>query len=218
VASCLYCLSEVALPRHGLKPRPNTNLEAGGATRLYPVTPALKRCATQNRLLSHWLAHFSLRFFGSPREQSPAEAGSNGIVQLYRHDRRDSPISADKTKSGTAGIERLSDDDAADDGGMNLVWDILRQQAGASGVAPAPVKCYAQQNDIEPIDQKRNPITDEFGKQRRRKWDETHGTEERDMNPGEIPVRAGEVIELRLLADPEDAESHHAHQKNQEPR
>jgi hypothetical protein len=31
------------------------------------------------------------------------------------------------------------------------------------------------------------------------------------VNPGEIAVGAGKMIELRLLADPEDAKRHHAH-------
>lgn len=38
------------------------------------------------------------------------------------------------------------------------------------------------------------------------------------MNPGQIAVGAGKVIELRLLSDPENAVGHHAHQKNDEAR
>ena len=38
------------------------------------------------------------------------------------------------------------------------------------------------------------------------------------MNPGEIAIGAREVVELRLLADPENTEGHHAHQKDKQAR
>ena len=41
---------------------------------------------------------------------------------------------------------------------------------------------------------------------------------ESDVNPGQIAVGAGEVVELSLLADPEDAEGHDAHQEDYEAR
>ena len=40
--------------------------------------------------------------------------------------------------------------------------------------------------------------------------------EEGDVNPGEVAVGAGEVVELGLLADPEDAVGHDAHQKDEQ--
>lgn len=36
------------------------------------------------------------------------------------------------------------------------------------------------------------------------------------MNPGEIAVGTGKVVELGLLADSEDAKGHHAHQEDQQ--
>ena len=38
------------------------------------------------------------------------------------------------------------------------------------------------------------------------------------MDPGEIAVGAGEVVELGLLADPEDAVGHDAHEEDDEAR
>lgn len=38
------------------------------------------------------------------------------------------------------------------------------------------------------------------------------------MNPDEIAVGAGELVELRLLANPEDAQGHDTHQKNDQTR
>ncbi len=38
------------------------------------------------------------------------------------------------------------------------------------------------------------------------------------MDPGEIAVGAGEVVELSLLADPEDAVGHDAHEEDEQAR
>ena len=38
------------------------------------------------------------------------------------------------------------------------------------------------------------------------------------MDPGEVAVGAGEVVELSLLSDPEDAEGHDAHQEDEQAR
>lgn len=38
------------------------------------------------------------------------------------------------------------------------------------------------------------------------------------MNPGEIAVGAGEVVELGLLANPEDAVGHNAHEEDEQAR
>jgi len=38
------------------------------------------------------------------------------------------------------------------------------------------------------------------------------------VNPCEVAVGAGEVVELSLLADPEDAEGHDAHEEDDEAR
>lgn len=38
------------------------------------------------------------------------------------------------------------------------------------------------------------------------------------MDPCQIAIGAGEVIQLRLLAHPKDAIGHHAHEKNDETR
>jgi hypothetical protein len=88
----------------------------------------------------------------------------------------------------------------------------------AGGVAPAPVESEAEEDDVAPIDEKRGAVVDEFGEERSGKGRERNGAEERDVNPGEIAVGAGEVVELGLLADPEDAVGHDAHQENEQAR
>ena len=38
------------------------------------------------------------------------------------------------------------------------------------------------------------------------------------MNPGEVAVGAGEVVELSLLADPENSVGHDAHKEDEQAR
>src|ERR1700678_659157 len=56
------------------------------------------------------------------------------------------------------------------------------------------------------------------GEQRCGEWGKADSGEEAEGDPGEIAVGAGEVVELGLLADPEEAVGHNAHQKNQQAR
>jgi len=58
----------------------------------------------------------------------------------------------------------------------------------------------------------------ELGQQRSRKWGGGHTAQERNVDPDKIAVRAGEVVELSLLPNPENAISHNAHEKNNEAR
>src|ERR1700756_3056214 len=101
---------------------------------------------------------------------------------------------------------------------MNLCRSVIGNQVRASGVAPTPKEGGAEQQYVEPVDQKLNAVVDELGEQRGGKRRERDGAEKSDMNPGEIAVGAIEVVELGLLADPEDTKRHHAHQKNHQPR
>ena len=98
---------------------------------------------------------------------------------------------------------------------MNFVREIFDEEVGAGGVAPTPVEGEAEQKDIEPVDEKRDPIVNELGEQRGGEGREADGAEEGDVNPGKIAVGARELVELGLLADPEDAVGHDAHEKNE---
>jgi hypothetical protein len=101
---------------------------------------------------------------------------------------------------------------------VDFRWEIVDQEMAAGGVAPAPIKCESEQRDVAPIDEQRGAVVDELGEQRCGKWRETDGAEEADVDPGEIAVGAGEVVELRLLPDPEDPVGHDAHQKDKQAR
>lgn len=89
---------------------------------------------------------------------------------------------------------------------------------GAGGVAPAPIECESEEQYIGPVDQERGAVADEFGEKRCGKWRERDGTQKADVDPGKIAVGAGEIVELSLLADPEDAIGHDAHEEDEQAR
>src|SRR3984893_18553536 len=155
---------------------------------------------------------------GSSRKQSPAEAWGDGVVYLYENNRCDAVVGVVKAERGAGGVEGLRDHDAADDCGMNIRRRILGKKPRASGVAPTPEQGKAEQEDIEPVNQERDAEVDVFREQCGRKRCQRDGAEECNVNPREVAVGACELIELRLLADPEDAVGHHAHQEDKNAR
>ncbi len=99
---------------------------------------------------------------------------------------------------------------------MDFAREIVDEEMGAGGVGPAPVKDESEEGDVAPVDKERGAVVDEFGEQGCGERRERDGTEEGDVDPGEIAVGAGEIVELGLLADPEDSVGHDAHQKDDE--
>ena len=137
---------------------------------------------------------------------------------MNQDNRGDGVVGVDEAEGGAGGVERLGDDDAADYCGMDFRREIVDEEMGAGGIGPAPVKDEAEEEDVAPVDQERGAVVDEFGEQGCGERRERDGTEEGDVDPGEIAVGAGEVVELGLLADPEDAVGHDAHQEDDEAR
>lgn len=182
-------------------------------TVLRVFVPAALCCARTEGLGSARLV-----FYGFARKQSPAIARGDGVVYLDQDDGSDRTVWVDETQGGAAGVEGLRDDNAADDGGVDFRREIVDQEMGARGVAPAPVKCESEQQDVAPIDEERGAVVDELGEQRCGKWRETDGAEEADVDPGKVAVGTREVVELSLLADPEDAIGHDAHEKDEQAR
>jgi hypothetical protein len=152
-------------------------------------------------------------FFGGDfvRKQSPTESWGDGVVHLNEDNSRDAVVGVEEAEGGAGGVEGLCDHDAADDRGMNLQGDVFGEKMRVRGVAPTPVQDRAEQQDVDPVGEKRNTVVDELGEQRGRERSERDGAEEGDMNPREVAIGAGELIELRLLANPEDAIGHYAH-------
>jgi len=112
----------------------------------------------------------------------------------------------------------LGDDDAADDSGVDFGREIVGEEMGAGGVTPTPIKCESEEENVAPIGEQRGAVVDEFGEKRCGKWSETYGAEEADVDPSEIAVGAGEIVELGLLANPEDAVGHDAHEEDEQAR
>lgn len=159
-----------------------------------------------------------LTFLRIAREQSPAEPRRDGVVYLHEDYRGYAAIGVDDAEGCAGGIERLGDQDAADDSAVNFDGCIVDQEAGAGGVAPAPEEKQAEQKDVAPIDQEGGAVVDELGEERGREWSEGDDAEESDMDPGEIAVGTGEEVELGLLADPENAIGHDAHEVDKQTR
>ena len=127
-------------------------------------------------------------------------------------------VGVEEAERGAGGVEGLRDDDAADYCGMDFWRDFVGEKVGAGGVAPAPVERQAKEEDVAPVDQERGAVVDEFGEQGCGEGRERDGAEEGDVDPGEIAVGASEIVELGLLADPENAVGHDAHQEDDEAR
>ena len=89
---------------------------------------------------------------GSTRKQSPAQAGSNGVVYLHEHDRCDAVIGVEEAESGASCIKRLRDQDAADYGGVNFRGKVIDEEMRSSGIAPAPKQSEAEEENITPVD------------------------------------------------------------------
>lgn len=137
---------------------------------------------------------------------------------MHENNGGDAVIGVEEAEGGAGGVEGLGDGDAADYGGMDFGWEIVDEEMSAGGVGPTPIEHQAEKKDVAPVDQERGAVVDEFGEQRCGKWSETDGTEEGDVDPGEIAIGAGEVVELSLLADPEDSVGHDAHEEDEQAR
>jgi len=74
-----------------------------------------------------------------------------------------------------------------------------------------------QQENIEPIHHKK-AIDAERGLQPCRKRCERHRKQEPKMNPHEMAIASREMVELRLLADPENAGRQKTHEIGEEAR
>jgi len=74
---------------------------------------------------------------------------------LDENDRGDGIVRVDKTERGAGGVEGLRYYDAADYGGVNFGREVVGEEMGVGGVAPAPKECESEEEDIAPIDEER---------------------------------------------------------------
>jgi hypothetical protein len=78
-------------------------------------------------------------------------------------------------------------------------------------VKPTEVEHGAENQYVDPVTEQRGAEDDKLGDQLGGERHDGHCEQEHDVDPGEMPVRAGEAIELRLLPIPKNAESQEAH-------
>ncbi len=100
------------------------------------------------------------------------------------------------------------------DGGCRLLSDETR----ARRVEPVQVEQKTDQEDVGPVRQQREPVRDEFGEQGCREGQERHGGQERELEPGQIPVGAAEQVQLCLLAVPENPQGEETEEVRHEAR
>jgi len=154
--------------------------------------------------------------FGLLREER--EGWGDGVVELDDEDEADAPVGADDAEGGSEGVEALGEDDAAAEGAADLEGNVVFEEVVAGGVAPTDVEEESGEEDVKPVDEEGGAVDDELGQQLGREGHEGDGGEEGDVNPGEVAIGAGNVVELGLLTVPEDAEGEEAHEVHEELR
>ena len=102
--------------------------------------------------------------------------------------------------------------DAAADACAHFLGRVGLDEVGVGGVCPAPIEHGAGGEDVEPVDAERCAVGDELGQQARGERHEGDGEEEAEVDPGEVAGAVADVVELGLLAGPEDAQGEEAHE------
>ena len=98
----------------------------------------------------------------SASKESPAKAGSDGVVYLHEHYRSDAVVGVEEAESGATRIKRLRDQDAADYGGVNFRGKVIDKEMSSRGIAPAPKQSESEEENITPVDQERSAIVNEL--------------------------------------------------------
>ena len=148
----------------------------------------------------------------------PRQARSNSIIQLNGDDEGNAPVCVEKAEQRAEGVEALGDQDAVLNGGVDFAGEIRFQELFFDSTGPTQVKDDTEKEDVEPVDHERGAITGELGKKRGGKRNEGHHAEEGDVNPGEASIGTFQIVELRLLSDPEDSQGEDAHGEHQQAR
>ena len=84
---------------------------------------------------------------------------------MKENDEGDAQARVDETQSGSEGIERLGDHDAAADSGGNFAGQIVFDQRVARGVAPTEIEDGAEDENVEPVGEKGGTVIEEFGEE-----------------------------------------------------
>jgi hypothetical protein len=88
---------------------------------------------------------------------------ANCIVELNQHDQTDPKRHVDETRKRADGVERLRHDDASPDRARDIADRFLPDELRSFGVGPCGVEERAEDNDIDPIDEKGRAVREEIG-------------------------------------------------------
>ena len=143
---------------------------------------------------------------------------SYGVIQLHQHNECDAPVSIEYTEKRAKSVERLGNHNAALDGFETSGDGFRLYHSQPHGADPAPVERESGKKYVEPVDHQSRAVRDEFSQHGGGKRHDGDGGQKQDMHPGKAALRALQIIQLRLLADPENAEREKTHQVHQQPR
>lgn len=143
------------------------------------------------------------------------EAGSDGEGKLDQDDEGDAVVQVEEAKERAKSAEGLACENAAADGGRDVSGDVLTKQLVAGGTAPAEVEDQAEKENVGPVSDEGGAVLDELREQAGGKGHQGNGEEKSEVNPGEVTVGTADVIELSLLADPENSEGQEAEEINE---
>src|SRR5947208_1185853 len=133
-------------------------------------------------------------------------------VELHEDDEGDAPEWVEEAEQRAERVERLSEDDAPLDHPRHQRSGVLVQDIVGFRIDPGDVHEHPEKEDVRPVRQEGEAESDELREKRRREGHQRDGREEREMEPGEIAIGGGEVVDLHLLGVPEDPEGQEAQQ------
>src|SRR5947208_719632 len=139
-------------------------------------------------------------------------------VELDEDDKGDAPEWVDEAEQRAERVERLSEDDAPLDHPGHQRSSVLVQKTVRFGIDPGDVHDHAEKKDVRPVRHEGEAEGDELREKRRREGHQRDSREKREVEPGEIAIGGGEVVDLNLLGVPEDPEGQKAQEVGHEPR
>src|SRR5438105_12538126 len=139
-------------------------------------------------------------------------------VELNEDDEGNAPERVDEAEQRTESVERLSEDDAPLDHPRHQWSSVLVQKSVRFRIDPGYVHDHAEKKDVRPVRDEGKAEGDELRKKRSGEGHQRDSREEREVQPGEIAIGGGEVVDLDLLCVPEDPEGQKTQQVGHQAR
>src|SRR5438105_7558678 len=157
----------------------------------------------------------ALKPYGSEAVQN-RDARRDHVIQLDQEDQGNAYPGRKENAGGRCDrIQGLGDQNPGAHQWCDLRNLRLLEQVRPKSVLKSGEQRHAQEHDVEPVLDERQSKSWKASQQRGREWHQGHAEEERELEPRVVAVTSREEIELRALANPEDAEGHETHRVNQ---